>query len=113
MTIRLIKIQKASVIDSDTENETPSAGECACASTAQWTEDNISIQLKDSTGVSGVTIECNNPQSISEITELIFGNDFFELVASQTNLYHQQNEKPYKKYDKALKWTNITNSGPK
>ena len=53
--------------------------------------------------VSCVTIECNNPQSISEITELIFGNDFFELVASQTNLYHQQNEKPYKKYDKALK----------
>ena len=58
--------------------------------------------------VSCVTIECNNPQSISEITELIFGNDFFELVASQTNLYHQQNEKPYKKYDKALKmdWCN-------
>ena len=53
--------------------------------------------------MSGVTIECNNPQSISETTELIFGNDFFELVASQTNLYHQQNEKPYKKYNKALK----------
>ena len=27
---------------------------------------------EDFTGVSGVTIECNNPQSISEITELIF-----------------------------------------
>ena len=25
------------------------------------------------TDVSGVTIECNNPQSVREITELIFG----------------------------------------
>ena len=42
VTIRLIKIQKAFVIDSDTENETLSAGDCACASTAEWTEDNKS-----------------------------------------------------------------------
>jgi len=27
---------------------------------------------EDFTGVSGVTIECNNPQSVSEITKLIF-----------------------------------------
>lgn len=54
-----------------------------------------------------VTIGCNNQQSVRKIQELIFGNDFFKSVASQTNLYHQQNEKPYKKY-KALKWTDIT-----
>ena len=69
---------------------------------------------EDFTRVSGVTIECNNPQSVCEITELIFGNDFLELVASQTNLYHhQQNEKSYKKYDKALKWTDVTNTDMK
>ena len=28
--------------------------------------------------------ECNNLQSVTEITELILGNCFFELVASQT-----------------------------
>ena len=50
---------------------------------------------------------------VSEITELIFGNDFFKLVASQTNLYYQQNEKSYKKYDKALKWTDVTNNDMK
>ena len=39
----------------------------------EWIEDNISRKLGDFTGVSGVTIECNNPQSVSEITEIIFG----------------------------------------
>ena len=60
----------------ETENETHGAGECSFASTEEWIED-ISRKLEDFTGVSGVTIECNNPQSVSEITELIFGNDFF------------------------------------
>ena len=56
----------------------------------QKSEDNISWKLEDFIGVSGVTIECNNPQSVSEITELIFGNDFLELATSQTNLYHHR-----------------------
>ena len=38
----------------ESENETHGAGE-------------------DFTGASGVTIECNNLQSVSEVTELIFG----------------------------------------
>ena len=29
---------------------------------------------EDFTGVSGITIECNNLQSVSEVTELIFGS---------------------------------------
>ena len=35
------------------------------------------------------------------------------MVASQTNLYHQQNEKSYEEYGKALKWTDVTNSDMK
>ena len=59
--------------DSDTEreNETYSTGECSFASTEEWIEDNISGKLEDFTGVSGVTTECNNQQSVGEITELI------------------------------------------
>jgi len=38
--------------------------------------------------VSSVTIGRNNPQNVSEIIELIFDNNFFELIISQTNLYH-------------------------
>ena len=87
MNIRPTKRQKKTlVIDSDTEseNETHGSGKCSFASTEECIENNISWKLEDCTGVSGITIECNIPQSVSEITELIFGNDFFELVTSQT-----------------------------
>ena len=47
-------------------------------------------------------MECNNLQCVSEIT--IFDNEFFKLVTTQTNLYHQQYDKLYKKYDTVLKW---------
>ena len=48
------------------------AGECRFAPTEEEIEDNISRKLEDATGVSGVTIECNNSQHVSEMTELIF-----------------------------------------
>ena len=43
------------------------------ASIEEWIEDNTSWKLEDFTGVSGVTIESNDLQSVSEIPELIFG----------------------------------------
>ena len=55
------------------ENETHGAGECSTAFSEEWTEDNISVTLEDFMGVSGVTTDCNNPQSVSEITEFIWG----------------------------------------
>ena len=56
VNIRPTKKTKNSRIDSymESENETHGAGE-------------------DFTGVAGETIECNNLQSVSEVTELIFG----------------------------------------
>ena len=56
VNLRATKSQETLVIDFYTKgaNETHGAGE-------------------DLTGVSGVTIECNNLQSVSEITELIYG----------------------------------------
>ena len=48
------------MIDSDTEseNETHSAGECSCASAEKWIEDNVSWKLEDFIGVWDITIEC-------------------------------------------------------
>ena len=64
---------KTLVIDSDmkSENETHGAGECPTAFTEEWIE-GISVKLEDFT-VSGVSTECNSPQRVSEITELIWG----------------------------------------
>ena len=57
--------------DKESENEAHSAEECSFTSTEEWIEDNISQKL-DTTGVSGITIECNNPQSVSILTQFIF-----------------------------------------
>ena len=59
--------------DTESENETHGAGECSFVSTEERIEDNISQKSKDFADVSGVTIECNNLQSVSKITELIWG----------------------------------------
>ena len=56
VNIRAIKRQKTLVIDSDTEGEHEAHD-----------------AREDFTGVSGVTIECNNLQSIRELIELIWG----------------------------------------
>ena len=61
------------VSDTESENETHGVGECSFASTEEWIEDNILRNLEDFIEMSGITIECSNVQSVSEITQLIFG----------------------------------------
>ena len=63
------------MIDSEMEieNENHEAGKRYFASAEEWIEDNITQKLKDFTGVSVITIKCDNLQSVSEITELTFG----------------------------------------
>ena len=58
--------------ESECENETLGTGESTFASTEEWIQGNISWEL-DFTRMTGVTAECNNLQSVSEKTELIFG----------------------------------------
>ncbi|MXQ96680.1 hypothetical protein E5288_WYG020502 [Bos mutus] len=65
-----IRPKKSLVTGSDREskNETHGAGDCSLASAEDWIENNLSQKLEDFTVTSGVTIECNNSQSISEGT---------------------------------------------
>ena len=76
------------MIDSDTEseNETHSAGECSCASAEEWVEGNVSWKLEAFIGVWGVTIECDNWQTTSELTELIFDWPKYKLPATGVNV---------------------------
>ena len=67
------KDKKTLMIDSDSESENAHGARECFAFTKEWSEDNILWKLEDFTGVSSVTTECNNPQGVSEITELIFG----------------------------------------
>ena len=53
----------------------------------EWIEDNISQKSKDFAGVSGVTIKCNNLQSVSKITEWIWGWPKYKLPATGISFY--------------------------
>lgn len=76
VNVRPSKDRNTSVTGSGTEsgNETHSARECPFASTEEWMEGNISQKVEDFTVVSGVTVGYNNPQSVCEISGLIFGH---------------------------------------
>jgi hypothetical protein len=41
---------------------------------------------------------------VSEITELLFGDTFFEMLSKETNLYYFQNQGKYDSSSKGLKW---------
>ena len=60
-------------MESESENETHGTGKISFASREEWIPGNISWKSEDFTWVPGVTTECNNLQSVSEITELISG----------------------------------------
>ena len=55
--------------DKESEHEAHTAGERHFASTEAWIEDNVSRELEDFTGASGVTTEGN----VSEVTEFTLG----------------------------------------
>lgn len=95
--------QKRLIIESDSESD----------SEEEWTENDITPTLEDYSKISGLTVALSDPQSISEVTDLVFDNNFFELVASQTNLYHSQVEHFHKKAAKTLPWREVTTSDVK
>lgn len=51
--------------------------------------------MENYSNISGATTQLSDPQNIREVTDLLFDDDFFDLVVSQTNLYHHQMQQSY------------------
>jgi hypothetical protein len=49
-----------------------------------------------------------DPRKVSEITELFFGDKFFEMLSKDTNLYYFQNQGEYDSSSKELKWVGVS-----
>jgi hypothetical protein len=45
---------------------------------------------------------------VSEIKELFFGDNFFEMLSKETELYYFQNQEKYDSNSKELKWADIS-----
>jgi hypothetical protein len=55
----------------------------------------------------------SDPTKVSEIIELFFGDNFFEMLSKVTNLYYFQNQGKYDSISKGLKWVDISVAGMK
>lgn len=80
------KYQKRNIIESDSDDELEE----------EWNERDITPNLENYLNIPGPIIELGDAPTISEITALFFDSDFFDLVVTQTYLYHYQMKELYK-----------------
>lgn len=83
--IRPPKYQKRNIIASDNDDLEE-----------EWNEHDITPNLQNYLNISGATIELDDAPTIRKVTALLFDSGFFDLVVTQTNLYHSQMKELHK-----------------
>jgi hypothetical protein len=68
-----------------------------------WVKEDKMPNLGPFTANSGVKQIPSDPTKVSEIIELFFGDNFFEMLSKETNLYYFQNQGKYDSSSKELK----------
>jgi hypothetical protein len=53
-----------------------------------WVKEDKMTNLGPFTGKPGVKQIPSDPTKVSEITEFFFGDNFFEMLSKETNLYY-------------------------
>lgn len=96
--IRPPKSQKRNIIVSDSDDELEE----------EWNEHDITPNLPNYLNIPGATIEFGDVPTISEVTDLFFDKTFFDLVVTQTNMYHSQMKALHKTSAKTVPWTEVT-----
>lgn len=92
--------------DSDSEGTDNDSNFVDTAET--WNKNDFPRILEEFHGKEGIINIPDKPESILEVVKLFFGEDLFEMMCKETNLYHMQNESKYKHSKKTRKWTNVT-----
>jgi hypothetical protein len=46
--------------------------------------------------------------NVSDVTDLFFGDIFFDFLCEETNMYYCQNRENYDRNYKVLKWVDVT-----
>jgi hypothetical protein len=68
-----------------------------------WAKEDKMPNLGRFTGNPGEKQIPSNPTKVSEIIEFSFGDNFFEMLSKETNLYYFQNQGKYDSSSKGLK----------
>lgn len=73
-----------------------------------WSDVDEIPNIPDFTGEPGPKILPTNKKSIKEVVELFIGNDLFQLMINEFNIYYQQNKDKMSERKKMSKWRDIT-----
>jgi hypothetical protein len=76
--------------------------------TTTWAKEDKTPNLRHFTGNPGVKQIPSDPTKVSEIIELFFGGNFFEMLCKETNWYYFENQGKYASSSKELKWVDKT-----
>lgn len=72
-----------------------------------WSDvDNIP-NIPDSTAEPGPKIFPTDKKNVKEVVELFIGNDLFQLMVNESNIYYQQNKDKMSEGKKMSKWNDI------
>ncbi|KAI4475982.1 hypothetical protein M0804_013967 [Polistes exclamans] len=92
------KSRKRNIIVSDSDDELKE----------EWNEHDITLNLPNYLNIPSAIIKLGDAPTISEVTDLFFDKTFFDLVVTQTNLYHSQMKALHKISAKMVPWTEVT-----
>jgi hypothetical protein len=73
-----------------------------------WVKEDKMPNLGHFSGNPGVKEILSDPTKVSEIMELFSGDNFFEMLSNETNLYYFQNQGKYDSSSKGLKWVDVS-----
>jgi len=73
-----------------------------------WVKTDKTPNFGPFTGNPGVKQIPPDPTIVSQITGLIFGDTFFDMLCEETNLYYLKNQEIYVTGSKGLKWSDVT-----
>jgi hypothetical protein len=106
----MTEIQIVSPKQSYSESQTSSdeSDDTSNAVATMWVKEDRTPNLGPFTGYPGVKQIHSDPTKVSEITELFFGDKFFEMLSKETNLYYLQNQGKYDSSSMGLKWVAVS-----
>jgi hypothetical protein len=91
-----------------TSDESYDSSNTRNAGATKWARKYKTPDLGQFTGNAGVKLFPSDPTNVSDVTELFFGDIFFDLLCEETNLYYFQNRDKYDRNYKVLKWVDVT-----
>jgi hypothetical protein len=110
-TLLVTVTQRKNVI-SEHECETGSEGRDDGANTSDagattWVKVDKTPTLGQFTGNPGAKQIPSDSTKVSDVTELFFGDSFFDMLCQETNRYYLRNHEKYDRSYKVLKWVDV------